>query len=147
MKLDKESAENIEYFNTKFKHFRISNSDQIAEMNAESLKIFKKEISDSFNHHPHDIAVKPGSSKRRKTHSKAIKAKVKSSVKEATNAFDWQEDESLPPCWKVAYYTPNLGSMKVILHFSSLYWFLDFFNFAGKAFCQAALPREQMLCQ
>ena len=116
MKLDKESAENIEYFNTKFKHFRISNSDQTAEMKAESLKIFKKEISDSFNH-PQDIAVKPGSSKRRKTHSKAIKAKVKSSVKEATNAFDWQEDESLPKGWKVAYYTPNLGSMKVILHF------------------------------
>ena len=114
MKLDQESAENIEYFNTKFKHFRITNSDQIAEMNAESLKIFKKEIS--FNH-PHDIAVKPGSSKRRKTHSKAIKAKVKSSFREATNAFDWQEDEGLPPGWKVAYYTPNLGSMKVILHF------------------------------
>ena len=117
MKLDEESAENIEYFNTKFKHFRISNSDQTAEMNAESLKIFKKEISDSFNHHPQDIAVKPGNSKRRKTHSKAIKAKVKSSVREATNAFDWQDDEGLPPGWKVAYYTPNPGSMKVILHF------------------------------
>ena len=35
------------------------------------------------------------------------------SLKEATNAFDWQEDKSLPPGWKVAYYTPNLGSMKV----------------------------------
>ena len=34
-------------------------------------------------------------------------------LKEATNAFNWQEDESLPPGWKVAYYTPNLGSMKV----------------------------------
>ena len=42
------------------------------------------------------------------------------SVKEATNAFDWQEDESLPPGWKVAYYTPNLGSMKVILFFVHL---------------------------
>ena len=37
------------------------------------------------------------------------------SLKEATNAFDWQEDKTLPPGWKVAYYTPNLGSMKVIL--------------------------------
>ena len=43
------------------------------------------------------------------------------SLKEATNAFDWQEDESLPPGWKVAYYTPNLGSMRVILELVFFY--------------------------
>ena len=67
------------------------------------------------------------------------------SLKEATNAFDWQEDESLPPGWKVAYYTPNLGSMKVFV-ISSKYIHHPW-NLAGEAFCQAALTRKQVLCK
>ena len=34
------------------------------------------------------------------------------------DAFDWQEDETLPSGWKVAYYKPSLGSMKVAFMFS-----------------------------
>ena len=67
------------------------------------------------------------------------------SLKEATNAFDWQEDVSLPPGWKVAYYTPNLGSMKVFLEF--FFFIYHSWIIAGETFCQAALTGKQMLCQ
>ena len=57
---------------------------------------------------------------REEKETKVVAANSRGSVKkEATNAFDWQEDESLPPGWKVAYYTPNLGSMKVFSHLST----------------------------
>ena len=59
--------------------------------------------------------------------------------------IDWQEDKSLPPGWKVAYYTPNLGSMKVILELS--FFIQHSWNLAGEAFCQVALARKQVLCQ
>ena len=36
------------------------------------------------------------------------------------DAFDWQEDETLPSGWKVAYYKPSLGTMKVAFMFSLL---------------------------
>ena len=39
------------------------------------------------------------------------------------DAFDWQEDETLPSGWKVAYYKPSLGSMKVAFMFSLVIFF------------------------
>ena len=63
------------------------------------------------------------------------------SFKEATNAFDWQEDETLPPGWKVAYYTPNLGSMKVILEFGYLSSIPRFFQ--GKLFVKLLSPENK----
>ena len=43
---------------------------------------------------------------------KVIKKKKSFKNKKVTSSFKWQEDKTLPPGWKMTYYTPNLKNMK-----------------------------------